>query len=210
MLKYETIVLGDLETNCYLLRETESKECLVIDPGDDGVAISEEILARNLTMLGVLATHGHFDHLLGALDLKLIYNIPFYCSKADEFLLKRQQDTASHFLKRKIKTPNIEKIDVDLDEVSGIKLGDELIEVIKTPGHTPGSVCFYCKNEGLLFSGDTIFDSGRGETDHKYSSTSKLYESIRNLVCLPGETIILPGHGPASSMEKQARIYKLS
>ncbi|HEX8923705.1 MAG TPA: MBL fold metallo-hydrolase [Patescibacteria group bacterium] len=209
MIKYETIVLGDLETNCYMVWESESKECLVIDPADDGVAISEEIIGRQLKPMGILATHGHFDHLLGALDLKLIYQLPFYCSSRDEFLLKRQKETASHFLKRPINSPNISHIDVDLNEIEGIKLGGELIQVIKTPGHTPGSVSFYCQDDGLIFTGDTIFDTGRGDTNHGYSSTTEIYKSIRSILELPEETIILPGHGPATNIEKQAKIYKL-
>lgn len=207
MLKYETLILGDLQTNCYLVWEEESKECFIIDPADDGVSISEEINSRNLQPIGVLLTHGHFDHTLGALDLKLIYGIPICCSNEDLFLLKRQNATVKHFLKINIKAPNIEHIDKDLSLIDKLALGDEIIEVIKTPGHTPGGVCFYNKNNNLLFSGDTLFFKLRGRTDLSYSSTKKIFESIKKLMGLPQETVVLSGHGQETSIEQESKKY---
>lgn len=202
MLKYETLVLGELQTNCYLLWEENSKQCLIIDPADDGVFISEEIQAKGLKPMGILATHGHFDHTLGVLDLKLIYKIPFYCSSKDMFLLERQQKTATHFLKKKIVVPNITKIDIDLDVIEKINLGNEEIEIIKTPGHTPGSVCL--KSTHFLFSGDTLFAGSRGRTDFSYGSTKKIFESLKKLMKLPKDTVVLSGHGEETTIEKES------
>lgn len=186
MLKWQKLILGDLQTNCYLVWN-EKKEAIVIDAAEAGV--EEEIERLGLKPKMVVATHGHFDHLLGALDLKLIYDIPFGCSQKDWFLLRRTQQTARHFLARQIKTPNFDKIDVGLDkekEVLGLK-------IIKTPGHTPGSLSFWGDN--LLFCGDTIFSDGIGRTDFSYSSAVELEKSIQRLLRLPGETWVLPGHG---------------
>lgn len=207
MLDYKVLVLGDLQTNCYLLWDDSTKKCFIIDPADDGIGISEEINQRNLIPKGILLTHGHFDHTLGALDLKLIFNIPLYCSRLDWFLLDRQDKTASHFLKRKIKVPNFVNIDQDLDKIKKIELGDETIEVIKTPGHTPGSVCFYCKKGGLLFSGDTLFAGLRGRTDFSYGSTKNIFESLDKLFKLPEDTLVLSGHGPETTIEKESKKY---
>jgi hydroxyacylglutathione hydrolase len=206
MLSWKKIIMGELETNCYLVWNEETKECLVIDPADDGVSISEEINNKKLKVKAIFLTHGHFDHCLGALDLKLIYNVDFGCSQKDAFLLERQDETAKHFLKKPIEVPNFIKIDIDLDKIKNFKLGDEIIKIIKTPGHTPGSVCFYSSGL-LLFSGDTLFKGSRGRTDFKYGSTEKIFESLKKLMKLNKETLVLPGHGEETTIEREAKRY---
>jgi len=207
MLSFEKIVIGELDTNCYLLWDEESKECLVIDPADDGISISEEINNKKLKVKAVFLTHGHFDHSLGALDLKLIYNVDFGCSSEDAFLLDRQDETAKHFLKKEIQVPNFIKIDIDLDNIKNFSLGKETIQIIKTPGHTPGSVCFYNKKNKLLFSGDTLFAGLRGRTDFKYGSTKKIFESLKKLMKLDKETKVLSGHGEETTIERESSRY---
>lgn len=208
MIKYQLMVLGDLETNCYLLWSEETKKCLIIDPADSGAEISEEIQMLRLEPLGILLTHGHFDHVMGALDLKLIYNLPVYASSKDNFLLKETAKSAGFWLKKKIKVPDLKNCDVDLEKVDAITLDeDSRIEVIRTPGHTPGSCCFYCQKEGFLFSGDTLFDGSVGSTEHKYSSRSDLKVSIKKLIKeLPEEIQILPGHGSSTTIREAARL----
>lgn len=208
MFKYETLVLGDLQTNCYLLWDENSQETAIIDAADDGVAISEEIERRQLKPKYILATHGHFDHNLGVLDLKLIYNIPYCVSQKDWFLLERQQETAKHFLKMEVKVPNLKKIDLDLDQKEEIKLGGKVIKIINTPGHTPGGVSFLA--DYLLFSGDTIFAEGmRGRTDFKYSLTKDLKISIDKILDLPENTNILPGHGEATTVGEARQYFRV-
>lgn len=216
MIKHEVLVMGELQTNCYLVWDSLSKEAVIIDAADDGVMISEEIEKRGLSLKYVLATHGHFDHNLGALDLKLIYNTPYCASNKDLFLLKRQKETAKFYLKKDIKTPNLEKIDIDLDKEKEIKLGNEVFEIIKTPGHTPGSVCFYYKptllsleKGGLLFSGDTLFKDCRGRTDFEYGSTENIFVSLRKLMKLPENTVVLSGHGEETTIGREKPKYIL-
>ena len=209
MIKYEVLVMGELQTNCYLVWDETSKDAVVIDAADDGVIISEEVEKRGLKLKYILATHGHFDHNLGVLDLKLIYNIPYCASKNDMFLLERQKETAKHYLKIDIKTPNLKKIDIDLDKEKEIQLGDEVFEIMTTPGHTPGSVCFYNKKNKILFSGDTLFKDCRGRTDFKYGSTEKIFESLRKLMKLPEDTIVLSGHGEETIIDREKSKYIL-
>jgi len=208
-MKYEAIVLGDLGTNCYLIWDEDGKDGMVIDPGDDGQGISEEIQSRQINMKGVLLTHGHFDHSMAALDLKLIYQVPIYASEQDLFILNRQEKSAKHFLKRKIAVPNF-KIDKNLDDIKKIKFGKETLEVIKTPGHTPGSVCFYSKENNLLFSGDTLFSEDRGRTDFSYGSTKKIFESLEKLMKLPEDTLVLPGHEETTIIRREKPRYKFN
>lgn len=209
MFKFETLVLGELETNCYLLWEESSKETIIIDAADDGVAISEEIEKLHLKPKYILSTHGHFDHNLGVLDLKLIYSLPFGVSSKDQFLLSRQQETASKFLENTIKIPNIEKIDIDLDVIKELKIGKESVEIIRSPGHTPGGISFRAGN--FLFTGDTIFANGlRGDTKHSYSSTKDIFESICALLRNPGGMLILPGHGETTDIETASKLFTCS
>ena len=234
MIKYEVLVMGELQTNCYLVWDEFSKEAVVIDAADDGVMISEEVEKRGLKLKYILATHGHFDHNLGALDLKLIYNIPYCASKKDLFLIKRQKETAQHFLKMAIKAPNLEKVDIDLDKTKEIKLGNEILEIIKTPGHTPGSVCFFnppkspsyppLKKGGskttpipfdkgdekpILFSGDTLFKDCRGRTDFEYGSTENIFVSLRKLMKFPEDTVVMSGHGEETTIGREKPKYIL-
>ncbi len=214
MIKFEVLVLGQLETNCYIVWDEKTKEGLVIDPADDGIAISEEIESKKIKLIGVIMTHGHFDHSLAALDLKLMYKVPIYVSSKDKFILDRQDETAKHFLKLEKQIPNLIKIDKDLDKIKEIILGESKLEVIKTPGHTPGSVCLYYKSTlpsiekgGLLFSGDTLFKDLRGRTDFKYGSTKKIFESLRKLMKLPEETDVFSGHGEATAIGREKERY---
>jgi len=215
MIKYKVLVLGQLETNCYLVWDEKTKKGIVIDPADDGIGISEEIMAEGIELVGVVMTHGHFDHSLAALDLKLIYNVPIYLDSKDKFLLDRQDETAKYFLKMDIKTPNIVK---DLEEITEINFGESKLEVIKTPGHTPGSVCLFNLPHSLfdkrevkpiLFSGDTLFKGLRGRTDFKYGSTKKIYESLHKLIELPEETEVLSGHGEPTTIGSEKPRYSL-
>lgn len=196
MLNYEKLVLGELDTNCYLVWDEITKQTAIVDPADGAEDISEEIQRLNLKPVIILATHGHFDHLLAAIDLKLIFNIPIGVSTKDMFLLERQNETAEFFLHHKIKAPNINKVEVDLSKINRFKLGDEEILIINTPGHTPGGVCFYSKNNKILFTGDTLFSNGIfGDDKHKYSSPFEMKKSLEKIYTLPKDTKILPGHG---------------
>ena len=207
MIKFEVLVLGQLETNCYIVWDEETKDGLVIDPADDGVGISEEIESKGIRLVGVVMTHGHFDHSLGALDLKLMYKVPIYVSSKDKFILDRQDETAKHFLKMELQIPNLIKIDKDLDKIKEINFGESKLKIIKTPGHTPGSVCLYSKEDNLLFSGDTLFKDSRGRTDFKYGSTKNIFESLKILMKLPEDTDVYSGHGETTTIGREKERY---
>ena len=206
MLKYKTLVLGEMAANCYLVWEETGKKALIVDPGDDSEFIVEEVNRLGLEPIMVLVTHGHFDHVMAALDVKLIFNNKFGASGLDKFLIDRQAETAKYFLKRNYEVPNIVSIDIDLNEVESINLADEKLEIIKTPGHTPGSVCFYSETSHILISGDTIFKEGVGRTDFKYSSLTELTNSLNLILNLPDDTLILPGHGEETTIAELKKL----
>ena len=192
VMKIEKFVLGQLQTNCYLVYDESCLEGIVIDPADEGDFISQKILDQGIDLRLIMATHGHFDHVLAALELKLNFNIPFLMHKADLSILARMQETARHFLNLKVDPPC--PVDKFLKEGDVIKFGKENLKVIETPGHTPGSISLFSK--GILFSGDTLFCQGVGRTDFSYSSSEQLVKSLKNkLFVLPADTCVLPGHG---------------
>lgn len=199
------MVLGPLATNCYLVWEETSRKALVIDPADDGEFIASELAAQQLIPQGILLTHGHFDHVLGALAVKLIYQVPIMASGKDEFLLNKGAQSATYWLKQKIEMPPL-KIDVDLNQKEILEIGESQIHIFKIPGHTPGSIGFYWPKEKLLFSGDTLFYHSIGRTDLSYSSKDDLELSLDKILDLPSETIVLPGHGEPTTIGEEKRL----
>jgi len=196
-MKIERLVVGQLATNCYLAWDEESSEAVIIDPGDDADYILRKINDFNLSPQFVLATHGHFDHVLGTTELKLALNIPFLIHQKDLFLLKRAGETSKFFTG--VGGEPILPPDKFIKEGDKVVFGEESLKVIETPGHTPGGVSFY--SSGFLFSGDLIFAEGVGRTDFAYSSKEKLEKSIKKILKLPKETIIYPGHNQPLAIE---------
>lgn len=187
-----TLNVGSLKTNCYIVES--NNEAGIIDPGDDGEYIIEQIQKKDLIPVWASATHGHFDHVLAAMELALTYKIPFYIHSKDEFLLKDAHKSAFHFTGAKVE-PFIIKPDF-VEEGSILKINDIKLKVIETPGHTPGSICLYSKTEDVLFCGDLVFKGGGiGRTDFTYSSEKDLWESIKKISKLQKDTRIYPGHG---------------
>lgn len=169
----ETLVVGQMATNCYIVGD------IIIDPGDDAEYIMSRLDAKPRM---IVATHGHFDHIMAAFALQRAYNIPFYIHKDDEFLLKNMRSSAKHFLGLP---------DVDPPPVPSRLQG---ISFIHTPGHTPGSICLKFGDE--LFVGDTLFAGGGiGRTDFSYSNKKDLEKSIHTILSFPKETKLFPGHG---------------
>jgi hydroxyacylglutathione hydrolase len=177
--------VGQLQTNCYLIWNNSS-DCLIIDPGDDADFITTTIIDLKLKPQAILLTHGHYDHCLACLELKLNFNIPIYLDPKDNFLYQNASKSAAHWSSAKaLKQPSSSPLPKE------IKLGEETLKVISAPGHTPGSVCFYSAPH--LFVGDTLFEEGVGRTDFSYSSPSDLKKSVAKILTFPEETLIYSG-----------------
>lgn len=203
-LKIIPLVVGQMQTNCYLVAESNSKETIIIDPGDDADYIIRIISDNKLIPKKIIATHGHFDHIMGVTELKLAYNIPFLIHKNDAFLVSNMQKSAKHFLG--INTDPPPSIDQFISSDTKISL-----EIIETPGHTPGSICLYLKEGNILFTGDTIFaEGGVGRTDFSYSSVKELTKSLNKIFMLPQNTTIYPGHGNPSNLTKERKLATIS
>ena len=206
-MKIIVLRLGQLAANCYLISDPETKQTLIIDPGDDAEYIINQIKDLEIKPQLILATHGHFDHVLVVFELKLAFKIPFLIHHHDLFLLKRADKTADWFAG--IKDGFVPSADGFLKESEKISFGqNSQLKVIETPGHSPGGVAFFSR--GVLFSGDTLFKQGVGRTDFSYCSQSDLINSIKNkLFKLPNETIVYPGHGEETTIGKEKKNFNL-
>ena len=206
-MKIEKFILGPLNTNCYLIYDEVSFKGIVIDPADEGSFLSQKILDQGIDLKFIVATHGHFDHILATLELKLNFNVPFLLHRADLPLLLKMQDSARLFTGLKVGPPPL--VDGFLKEGDVLKFGRKSLRVIETPGHTPGSISLF--TPGILFSGDTLFCQGVGRTDFSYSSPRNLAKSLKEKIfILPNETRVYPGHGEETTIgeEKQFQLER--
>ncbi len=193
----ERIVVGILQTNCYLLGDTDSKEAVIIDAGDDAELISHHVNKHQLAPKAILATHCHFDHILGVKELKQKFPVPFYIHQEDLSLLESMQESARSFMGLELPAPA--NPDSFLKEGDSITIGKQSIDVLHTPGHSPGGVSFLIDN--FAFTGDALFFGSIGRTDGAGGSLETLVTSIRNkLFSLPDETVVYPGHGPKTTI----------
>jgi glyoxylase-like metal-dependent hydrolase (beta-lactamase superfamily II) len=196
-MEYRQYVLGDLQTNCYLLWSGE--EAGVIDPGGPADELIREIESRGLKLKWVLNTHGHSDHIAGNRILHDQFGCSIIIHPADREMLLSPFANFSAFIGMPITSPDADMVLKDGDTV---KLGSESLAVIETPGHTQGGIALYIPD--LLFSGDTLFFESIGRTDIPGGDHRQLIKSIRERIfCLPAATIVLPGHGPITSIEHE-------
>lgn len=184
--------VGALETNCYIVSLPERNDCIVIDPGDDADKIITA--ANGKEIAAILLTHGHYDH-TGALSA---FSCPVYMHPADEIMLKDATWSAmgagSPFVPRKADVHYVM-------EGTALTLAGMAIQVLHTPGHTPGCVCY--QFEGALFTGDTLFRHGYGRTDLMGGDFRELVASLRRLYRLETDTAFYPGHGASSTIGQE-------
>lgn len=189
-----TLKVGELATNCYLVFDSKSRSCLIIDPGDEANFISEKIIRLGLKPSAIIATHGHFDHILAARELQLAFRVPFLIHQEDEKIVNYLRQSAQWWLKRKI-IALPPKIDHYLSDGQVISFGPKRLVVVHTPGHTPGGICLYSQKQKILFSGDTVFKDGSGRTDLSYSSPEAMQKSLAQINHKFAGFTVYPGHG---------------
>jgi hydroxyacylglutathione hydrolase len=200
-MNYEILIVGPLETNCYLVYSQDSLECAVVDPGAEADRIFQLIAQKNLKPTLLLNTHGHVDHIGANKDVKEKYNIPLYIHSADGPMLENVQQSEMAIFLGAMDSPSPDHF---LNDGDKIKIGKSFLQVIHTPGHSPGSVSFL--GDGFLLSGDTLFFGGVGRTDLPGGSWKEMVNSIKNkILTMPDEMKVLPGHGPFTTVGQEKR-----
>ncbi|MDI6709337.1 MAG: MBL fold metallo-hydrolase [Bacillota bacterium] len=197
----ETLVLGELAVNCYIVGCRESKEALVIDPGSDAPVIGRRVESLGLHVRAIVLTHGHWDHAGAAAALRKATGAELLCHRAEEALLADPEGNLSTFFTGVARLPVPDRLLSDGDRVRAGRLS---FTVLHTPGHTPGGLCLH--GEGIVFTGDTLFAGAVGRTDFHGGDFRVLLASIREkLLPLDDATVVYPGHGPASSIGDERR-----
>jgi len=191
-------VLGNYQENAYIIINEETREAIIIDPGDEGKSLVSYLKGLNIKLQYILLTHGHLDH-VGAVDeVREAFNIPAYISEAD----------MKYIEKRKVAFGQMKRADFFLKEGDDLAFGKMPIKIFETPGHSKGSLSYLI--DGVLYAGDVLFQGSIGRTDLPGGEFNELISSIKDkLMKLPGNTRVMPGHGSETTLaqEKSFNIY---
>jgi glyoxylase-like metal-dependent hydrolase (beta-lactamase superfamily II) len=198
---HEILPVGPLQCNCSIFGDEGTQEAIVVDPGDEIEKITEILDRHGLKVKAIVVTHAHIDHIAGAHKLRALTGAPVYLNENDRPLLDLL-DVQAAWLGMK-PTPRTE-VDVPAGDGTVLPLGEAEFQVLHTPGHTQGSLCLLIPSEGKLIAGDTLFRDSIGRTDLPGGNTRQLLSSIKTrLLDLPENTIVIPGHGPNTSIGRE-------
>ena len=196
-IKIGRLMLGICQTNCYFLYKEGSSEVIFIDPADKGEFIYDSLKEKGFQVAGILLTHGHFDHIWGTNKLRELSGAPIYAYEAEKELCEDAIKNVSDQVGR----PYTVVPDKYLKDGEEVTIAGVTCKVIATPGHTIGSCCYYFEEDGILISGDTLFQESVGRTDLATGSHSAIVRSIKEkLFVLPDEVKVYPGHGDVTDI----------
>jgi glyoxylase-like metal-dependent hydrolase (beta-lactamase superfamily II) len=194
--------VGPLACNCYVVGDPATKEAIVIDPGGDAQDIADSIASKGLTVAAIVATHAHFDHVLAAETIRQITGAPFYLHAEDKPVLDWLQESGRLFLGMELPPPP--EVDRSIEEGERISAGSTELEILHTPGHSPGSISLVA--DQAVFVGDTLFAGSVGRTDLPGGDTDTLIAAIRKkLFELSDDLAVYPGHGPSTTLDRERR-----
>lgn len=207
MFHYKCFVVNPIEENCYIIWDDISNEGAIVDCGawtkGEQKRISSFVSEKNITLKYSLQTHMHFDHCLGLGFIQKDYNLTPMCHPSDIAVYQAAPDMVLKWFRVDISNA-LPEVNPNISEKLSLQLGDNFIQVLHTPGHTPGGVCYYIPQGRMILTGDTIFRMGIGRTDLPGGNYQEELESIRHKIfLLPHDTIILPGHGPNSTIGEE-------
>ena len=197
----ETFPVGILRCNCSIVADENTREAMVIDPGDEIAHILTRLAAHKLTLKQIIVTHAHFDHIGGAAKLKRATGAQVLLNEND-IPLSRMMEMQAAWIG--IEAPEVVTLDGTADDLALVGLSTLPAQVIHTPGHTQGSICLHIASENVLFSGDTLFAGTVGRTDLPGGDSQQIIRSIQErLLPLPDATLVVPGHGSSTEIGKE-------
>jgi len=204
MIQVESLAFNSFQVNCYMVWD-ETGRCLVIDPcfysPEEEKLFEDFLFQRRLEITGQVNTHCHVDHVLGVGYIKSNYNLPFRAHSEESLLVPNVPMMGELF---GFRVEPLDRIDIFISDREKITVGDHQLLALHVPGHSPGSLSFYSRDGGFVITGDALFASGIGRTDLPGGDYDTLIRSIHEqLLVLPTETIVYPGHGPSSTIGEE-------
>ena len=200
---HEILPVGMLDCNCSIFGDEQSREAIVVDPGDNIPDILQILARHGLHVKAIVITHAHIDHIGGAAKLKQVTGAPVYMNENDA-VLRDQLEMQAAWLG--MPTPERTEIDTPAREGDVLRLGPAEFHILETPGHTQGSISLWIPAENKLVAGDTLFQESIGRTDLPGGDGRQIVESIRaKLFTLPEDAIVIPGHGDQTTIGHEKR-----
>ena len=201
---HEILPVGLLQCNCSILGDEKTREAIVVDPGDEVDEIAKILERHQLRVKAIVVTHAHIDHIGGAAKLKKSTGAPVYMSDKD-LVIRDQLDIQAGWLG--VEPPEKPEIDVKLREGDSIVLAEQAFDVLDTPGHTPGSISLHIPSQAKVIAGDTLFRDSIGRTDLPGGDSRRILASIKEkLLTLDDQTIVIPGHGPETTIGREREL----
>ncbi|MBI5101108.1 MAG: MBL fold metallo-hydrolase [Nitrospirae bacterium] len=203
-MKIDTIVVGPLQANCYIIYDEATLGAMVVDPGADSDLILGRLSEKGMRLERIICTHGHFDHIGAVSDLKKKTGAGIVLNREDLEIYQNADELASMWGYDFVQPPDP---DMYVREGDTLSLGRNRFQVLHTPGHSPGGICLL--TEGTVITGDTVFAGSIGRTDFYGGSLEAMKKSFIRVISLPDRTLILPGHGPRSTVgnEKETNFF---
>ena len=198
-MEIKRLIVGMVQTNCYIAVHPETKEAVIVDPGDEAARIEDALAQTGAKAKAILLTHGHFDHIMAVQAVKAEYQIPVYACRQEEEMLREPSVNMTDRMHK----PCSVRPDVFLEDLQVFEAAGFSIQMLHTPGHTKGSCCYYLKDERVLFSGDTLFCGSVGRTDFPGGSSRESLHKLLN--ALPDETNVYPGHDTSTTIGYEKR-----
>lgn len=207
-IRIKRLVVGMVQTNCYVIYNDETKEAVIVDPGDGAKQISQKCREYGVKPVAIFLTHGHFDHIMAAEELRDEWELKIYSSEKETEVL---QDGNKNLMMKWYRKPYALTPDVTLADGETFELVGFQWKVLLTPGHTIGSCCYYIAEEEVLFSGDTLFQMSYGRVDFPTGSPKDMLLSVKKLLTiLPEDTMVYPGHNDMTTIAHEKKYNPLA
>ncbi|MGL4337611.1 MAG: MBL fold metallo-hydrolase [Turicibacter sp.] len=202
-MKIYPLVLGPVQTTCYII--SNGPKALVVDPAANAQQIIKHLKNNKLKLEGILITHGHFDHIGAVNELGAHFDVPVFAHKKEKEYFDKPHVNLSTMMHENLVLNDTLDFQF-LNDFETVALIDLEFKVFHVPGHTSGSLCFYCESEQVVFTGDTLFNGSIGRTDFVHGNEAQLVKGIKEkILTLPNTTLVYPGHGECTTVEDEKK-----